>query len=746
MARSSASWGRGSTRVTSVVAVDGQKIHAERPVYFAVNKPKGYVSTNQDPSGRPRVVDLLPEIPQRVYTIGRLDEMSTGLMLLTNDGELANKLAHPKYGVEKLYRALVAGSPGPEVLNQLTEGVWLAEGKVRAKRVRIAGKRGESTVLEMVLAEGKNREVRRMLAKLGHKVMTLTRVAVGPITLKGLAIGQYRPLSSFEIDLLRKVAAGLALPGPRFADRRPARPPTRGAARSRRGSRRRARADATGKARWPRASSGAPTQRRPGPFVPGGPRRTQDGPASRHSRRPGTPADGTAASASTSRGSPSVAARPGPSAVGGPRRPAGPAARPPSRPAMRQAPPHEVEISPVSPPPRSSPRTPPRPRPTGTQPPVPPTRRIIGMEGGGGREGTPGPRPRPPKRSFPRAALGKRRPRLDPPRNRRNDPDRRPGEPLVGGLGILDAVAPPCAAHRTVAVVENVPVARDTYRLRLDDPVMAGAIRPGQFLMIRPAAGAGTDPLLGRPFALYDVVRDAAGTPRALDVVYLVVGRGTAALAGRRPGDRVAVWGPLGNGFGPPPTGEVIFVAGGIGQTPFLALGRWWLGRASYGDVAGARAGPFASSARLLYGVRTADLAAGLDDFRGAGMDVELATDDGSAGHHGYVTDLLARGSKRASGRPRSSAAALPPCSPRWPGWPIGTGSPATSRSRTTWRAASASASAASPRSARPTARPTSDASASRARSSPAPTSPEASHERSCRRPGRARHGWPRIT
>ena len=117
--------------------------------------------------------------------------MSTGLMLLTNDGELANKLAHPKYGVEKLYRAVVAGSPGPEVLNQLTEGVWLAEGKVRAKRVRIAGKRGESTILEMVLAEGKNREVRRMLAKLGHKVMTLTRVAVGPVTFKGLASANF---------------------------------------------------------------------------------------------------------------------------------------------------------------------------------------------------------------------------------------------------------------------------------------------------------------------------------------------------------------------------------------------------------------------------------------------------------------------------------------------------------------------------------------------------------------------------
>ena len=153
------------------VSVDGQKVHSERPVYFAVFKPKGFVSTNNDPSGRPRVVDILPEIPQRVYTVGRLDEMSVGLMLLTNDGELANKLSHPRFGVEKLYRVVVAGSPSREVLDQITEGVWLAEGKVRAKTVRVVAKKGLSTVLEMVLAEGKNREVRRMLAKFGHKVM-----------------------------------------------------------------------------------------------------------------------------------------------------------------------------------------------------------------------------------------------------------------------------------------------------------------------------------------------------------------------------------------------------------------------------------------------------------------------------------------------------------------------------------------------------------------------------------------------
>ena len=209
------------------VAVDGQKIQPEKPVYFAVYKPKGYVSTNDDPSGRPRVLDILPEIPQRVYTVGRLDEMSVGLMILTNDGELANKLAHPRFGVEKLYRVVVAGSPTREILNQLVEGIWLAEGKVRAKSVRAVGKRGESTILEMVLAEGKNREVRRMLAKLGHKVMTLARVAVGPITIKGLTAGQYRPLTGREVDLLRRVAAGQSVPMPWMSDRKPRREPER---------------------------------------------------------------------------------------------------------------------------------------------------------------------------------------------------------------------------------------------------------------------------------------------------------------------------------------------------------------------------------------------------------------------------------------------------------------------------------------------------------------------------------------
>jgi dihydroorotate dehydrogenase electron transfer subunit len=197
---------------------------------------------------------------------------------------------------------------------------------------------------------------------------------------------------------------------------------------------------------------------------------------------------------------------------------------------------------------------------------------------------------------------------------------------------------------------ENVPVARDTYRLRLADATVAGSIRPGQFVMIRPGAEGSSDPLLGRPLALYDVVRDATGSPTGFDVVYLVIGRGTAALARRRAGEHLSVWGPLGNGFGPAPDGPVLFVAGGIGQTPFLALAREWLGT-------GPGACPMAT---LLYGVRTAALLAGVDDFRAAGVAVEIATDDGSAGHHGFVTELLARRLERGE-RPARVVGCGPP-------------------------------------------------------------------------------------
>jgi dihydroorotate dehydrogenase electron transfer subunit len=190
----------------------------------------------------------------------------------------------------------------------------------------------------------------------------------------------------------------------------------------------------------------------------------------------------------------------------------------------------------------------------------------------------------------------------------------------------------------TADVVENVLLARQTYRIRLQAPELARRIRPGQFLMLRARGSA--DPLLGRPFALYDTVLDAAGEPVGVDIVYLVVGKLTGLLASLAPGDALEVWGPLGNGFSSyAGAGHVGLVAGGIGQTPFLALVRQLLGNRAYGDRPARRD---VDKVSLFYGVRSADLAAGLADFRDAGAEVQLASDDGSIGHKGYVTDLLA--------------------------------------------------------------------------------------------------------
>lgn len=189
-----------------------------------------------------------------------------------------------------------------------------------------------------------------------------------------------------------------------------------------------------------------------------------------------------------------------------------------------------------------------------------------------------------------------------------------------------------------VSVLENHRIAQDTYRIRLRAPELARAIAPGQFLMIK--LHGSTDPLLGRPFALYDTVVDGTSEPIALEVVYLVVGKLTGRLAALGPGDRVDAWGPLGNGF-PDLSGKkhVGLVAGGIGQTPFLAHIRALLGQRSY---AGRPAKRQVEQVSLYYGARSHRHLAGVADFQAAGATVHLATDDGSAGHHGFVTQLLA--------------------------------------------------------------------------------------------------------
>jgi 23S rRNA pseudouridine2605 synthase len=194
------------------VCVDDVPVHGERLVYWLVHKPRGVVCTNYDPAGRTRAVDLVPHVAQRVYTVGRLDEASEGLLLLTNDGDLAFRLMHPRFGVEKTYLVQVAGDPTPEQLKQLLQGVFLAEGRVKARRVKRLKKQKGSTWLKIVLAEGKNREIRRMLARLGHKVLRLRRTAIGPVLLDRLPKGKARKLSLPELEALRKLAAPRSQP------------------------------------------------------------------------------------------------------------------------------------------------------------------------------------------------------------------------------------------------------------------------------------------------------------------------------------------------------------------------------------------------------------------------------------------------------------------------------------------------------------------------------------------------------
>src|SRR5262245_14976110 len=175
------------------IRVDGELLRPSKRLYFAVNKPIGVVSTNRDPSGRARVIDLVPT-DQRLFAVGRLDRSSEGLILVTNDGEFANRITHPRYGVEKTYLVRVAGAPDQRQLARLKKGVHLAEGFARAQSIHVKKKHGHSSDLIIVLNEGRNREIRRILARVGHKVLSLKRVAVGPVKLGDLTVGGWRGL------------------------------------------------------------------------------------------------------------------------------------------------------------------------------------------------------------------------------------------------------------------------------------------------------------------------------------------------------------------------------------------------------------------------------------------------------------------------------------------------------------------------------------------------------------------------
>ena len=186
----------------SGVEVDGSPVAPEPREVWLVNKPAGVVSTAEDTHGRPIVTDLV-DSERRLYPVGRLDADTTGLILLTNNGELANRLTHPRYGVERVYRARVAPAPVAEpALRRLREGVELDDGRTSPAEVRQV----EPGVLELTLGEGRKRQVRRMCEAVGHPVEELERVAFGPLRLDGLAAGEGRLLTPAEVERLRKTA------------------------------------------------------------------------------------------------------------------------------------------------------------------------------------------------------------------------------------------------------------------------------------------------------------------------------------------------------------------------------------------------------------------------------------------------------------------------------------------------------------------------------------------------------------
>ncbi|MDO4575668.1 MAG: pseudouridine synthase [Planctomycetia bacterium] len=189
------------------IRLDGEAVRKpKKKVYFVLNKPDNVICSNDDPSGRMRAIDLIRENAPGLFPVGRLDLHSEGLLLVTNDGELANRLTHPSYEVPKVYRVRVSGAPTRDEIAQLCRGVYLAEGKARADEVRIHHQYRDGTaVLEVTLREGRNREIRRILAKIGHNVLDLVRISVGPVKLGRLPVGMYRPLSTMELRDLKKL-------------------------------------------------------------------------------------------------------------------------------------------------------------------------------------------------------------------------------------------------------------------------------------------------------------------------------------------------------------------------------------------------------------------------------------------------------------------------------------------------------------------------------------------------------------
>jgi pseudouridine synthase len=191
-----------------IITVHGKRIHAEQKVYFLLNKPKGVICTNYDPQGRKTAIDLIP-VQQRIFCVGRLDADTTGLLILTNDSELANRLTHPRYRLPKTYVVEVKGRIDDQTVETLKKGIRLAEGKTAEASVKLLRSgHQQSRFIGITIRQGLNRQIRSMLAKLDLPVKSLKRTRIGTITDRGLGIGKFRALIGTEVAYLKNATAG----------------------------------------------------------------------------------------------------------------------------------------------------------------------------------------------------------------------------------------------------------------------------------------------------------------------------------------------------------------------------------------------------------------------------------------------------------------------------------------------------------------------------------------------------------
>ena len=189
-----------------VITVSGRRIRAANKVYYLLNKPKGVICTSSDPQGRKKAVDLVGA-SERIFCVGRLDADTTGLIILTNDSELANRLTHPRYGMAKTYVAIVKGQADGAAIEKLKRGIWLAEGKTARASVKILKRGHRESLVEITIRQGLNRQIRRMLASLDLPVKSLKRTRIGKLNARGLGPGKFRALTKAEVAYLKQATA-----------------------------------------------------------------------------------------------------------------------------------------------------------------------------------------------------------------------------------------------------------------------------------------------------------------------------------------------------------------------------------------------------------------------------------------------------------------------------------------------------------------------------------------------------------